>query len=125
MELIKYSVSKYVFHVPESITDGVWKQAFEANNKTIPNQDDIYELEDRVYKDKLRKQMDENQVYLSSSWTVEQVSELITGDAPFHIARGFAEKDLENAGLGELDEYEIEISRIEQSLNKEGYEAKE
>ncbi|MEM8721442.1 MAG: hypothetical protein AAGE84_19475 [Cyanobacteria bacterium P01_G01_bin.39] len=105
MELIKYSVSKYVFHVPESMTDGVWKQAFEANNKTIPNQDDIYELEDKVYKDKLRNQQDENQVYLSASWTIEQVSELITGDVPFNIAREFAKEDLDNAGLGELGKY--------------------
>ena len=71
MELIKYKHSKYIFHVPESIIDGVWKQAFEANNTAIPNQDDIYELEDKEYREKLRKQQDENQVFLSTSWTVD------------------------------------------------------
>jgi hypothetical protein len=94
MELIKYKHSKYTFHVPESISDSVWKQAFEATKQTNPTQDDIYELEDKVYKDKLRNQQDENQVYLSTSWNVEQVKELITKDSPFHIARGFAEEDL-------------------------------
>ena len=125
MELIKYKQSKYTFHVPESISDSVWKQAFGATKQTIPTQDDIYEIEDKVYKDKLRNQQDENQVYLSTSWNVEQVKELITKDSPFHTAREFAEEDLNNAGLGELGKYEVEISSIEQFIKSKGFEDKD
>ena len=126
MELIRYSISDYTFHVPTSIKDGVWKQAFDELGQDVPSPtSDAYELEDRQYKDKLRKQQDNNQVFLSPSWTIEQVSELITGHAPFNIARGFAKEDLENAGLDELDKYEVDISIIEKSLEKNGYEAKD
>lgn len=125
MELIKYSVSEYGFHVPTSMKDGVWKQAFNELGQELPSSGGVHKLEDKVYKDKLRNQQDNNQVYLSSSWTVEQVSELITGDAPFSIAVEFAKEDLENAGLGELSEYEVKINQIEQSLKKNGVESKD
>ena len=125
MELIKYSVGECVFYVPESMTDGVWKQAFEANNQTIPNQDDICELNDKEYKEKLRKQQDNNEVYLSPSWSVEQVSELITGDKPFNIAREFAEEDLKNVGLAGIGGYEVEIKRLEASIEKKGIDEKD
>ena len=126
MELIKYSVSEYGFHVPTSMTDGVWKQAFQELGQDEPSpSSDVYQLEDKVYKEKLRMQQDNKQVYLSPSWSVEQVSELITGHNPFYIAKDFTEADLDNAGLGELSEYEVKINQIEQSLKKNGVESKD
>lgn len=126
MELIKYRVSECVFHVPTSIKDGVWKQAFQDLGQDVPSpSSEVYPLEDKVYKEKLRKQQDNKQVYLSSSWSVEQVSELITGHNPFNIAREFAEADLDNAGLNDLEKHEVAIRQIEQSLKKNGYESKE
>lgn len=125
MELIKYSVSKYGFHVPTSMKDGVWKQAFNELGQEIPSSSGVQKLEDKEYKYKLRKQMDDNQVYLSPSWTIEQVSELITGHNPFNIARGFAQEDLENAGLNELSQYESSISTIEAYIKKHGFDDKD
>ncbi|MDJ0575189.1 MAG: hypothetical protein QNJ65_08485 [Xenococcaceae cyanobacterium MO_234.B1] len=126
MELIRYSVSEYGFHVPTSITNTIWKQAFKELGQDAPSPaSDAYELEDKEYKNKLRNQQDNNQVFLSPSWTVEQVSELITDDAPFHIACGFAEEDLDNLGLSKLGEYEVDISLIEQSIKNKGFEDKE
>ena len=125
MELIKYSVSDYVFHVPTSIKDGVWEQAFKELGQELSPSSDVYQLEDKEYKEKLRKQQDNNQVYLSPSWSIEQISELITGDKPFNIAREFAEEDLENVGLAGIEEYEVEIKRLEASIKKKGIDEKD
>lgn len=125
MELIKYSVSDYVFHVPTSIKDGVWEQAFKELGQELSPSSDVYPLEDKEYKEKLRKQQDNNQVYLSPSWSIEQISELITSHAPFNIAREFAEEDLENVGLAGIEGYEVEIKRLEASIKKKGIDEKD
>lgn len=125
MELIRYDISDCGFHVPTSMKDGVWKQAFNELGQQIPASSDVYQLEDKEYKEKLRKQQDNKQVYLSPSWSIEQISELITGDSPYHKAREFAEEDIDNAGLSGLSSYEVEILRVEESIKSKGFEDKE
>ena len=50
---------------------------------------------------------------------------MITGDAPFNIARKFAEEDLDNVGLTGIEGYEVEIKRLEASIEKSGIDEKD